>query len=104
MKCARTACQREGALWYNLSTEQWYCGQCARKINDGAAGLCIFVHKPPLTYADYAKRPLCPKCGHDLIEGHCGRCKALTPDLEAQHRAFCTRILAGQITPIEEER
>ena len=32
--CNRRACQAPGALWYNRSTEKFYCRACARLIND----------------------------------------------------------------------
>jgi hypothetical protein len=32
-RCNRTACQAEGAYWYNHSTDKHYCGTCADIIN-----------------------------------------------------------------------
>ena len=31
--CNRTACQKHGAAWYNISTDAWYCQPCAEAIN-----------------------------------------------------------------------
>lgn len=33
-KCFRSACQSRPARWYNYSTRMYYCGDCARLIND----------------------------------------------------------------------
>jgi hypothetical protein len=41
--CARTACKKPGAAWWNLSTRDWYCQDCAEKINE-AAGHKICLH------------------------------------------------------------
>jgi len=35
--CNRRACQTPltvGLRWFNVSTRQWYCASCARRIND----------------------------------------------------------------------
>ena len=32
--CNRTACQKPGAIFYNHSTQKWYCLKCARMINE----------------------------------------------------------------------
>lgn len=32
-RCNRTACQAEGAYWYNHSTQKHYCETCAKLIN-----------------------------------------------------------------------
>lgn len=32
--CNRTACQRPGAMYYSVWTRAYYCGTCARMIND----------------------------------------------------------------------
>lgn len=32
--CNRTACQKPGAVYYNHSTEKYYCAECATMIND----------------------------------------------------------------------
>ncbi len=40
MKCNRTACQKEGATWWNPSTQAYYCTRCAKKINQYNPGLC----------------------------------------------------------------
>lgn len=32
-RCNRSACQAEGAYWYNHSTQKHYCGTCADIIN-----------------------------------------------------------------------
>ena len=31
--CNRTACQREGAIYYNHSTRKYYCPSCALLLN-----------------------------------------------------------------------
>lgn len=31
--CNRTACQAPDAVWYNHSTQKWYCESCALKLN-----------------------------------------------------------------------
>lgn len=31
-ECARTACNHVNALWWNRSTERYYCKPCARRI------------------------------------------------------------------------
>lgn len=31
-ECARTACNHTNALWWNRSTERYYCKPCARRI------------------------------------------------------------------------
>ena len=35
-KCARTACQKEGAVCLHLLDNRWYCVKCARRINEYA--------------------------------------------------------------------
>ncbi len=40
MKCNRTACQKEGATWWNPSTQAYYCTRCAKRINKYNPGLC----------------------------------------------------------------
>ena len=32
-RCNVTACQKPGAMWFNKSTEAYYCEDCAREIN-----------------------------------------------------------------------
>jgi hypothetical protein len=32
--CNRTSCQSRGAIWYNHSTQAYYCTPCARNINE----------------------------------------------------------------------
>lgn len=39
-RCARNACQRPGATFWNSSTRDWYCRRCALAINEHAPGLC----------------------------------------------------------------
>jgi hypothetical protein len=41
--CNRTVCNQRGADWWNPSTRAWYCGRCARLINDHNPGLCYEV-------------------------------------------------------------
>lgn len=45
--CNVTRCQRPGAVWYNRGTYAYYCGSCARRINE----------IPPCDHA--ANGPLC---------------------------------------------
>lgn len=33
-ECGRTACKTLSASWWNVSTERYYCGSCARRINE----------------------------------------------------------------------
>ncbi len=33
-RCNRSVCLRPGAEWFNHSTKRWYCGDCARLINE----------------------------------------------------------------------
>ena len=33
-ECNRTACSSPNAVWYNKSTRKYYCGKCARTINE----------------------------------------------------------------------
>ena len=57
MKCNRSACQKEGALWFNYSTRQWYCAACARKINKYNPGLCELIESgiaPTKTFSEWA--------------------------------------------------
>lgn len=35
-RCNRTACQKEGASFWNIYTSAWYCDDCALKINEAA--------------------------------------------------------------------
>jgi hypothetical protein len=46
-KCYRRSCQKEGATWYNHSTEQYYCPTCARQINNAnkADAFRLFGHE-----------------------------------------------------------
>ncbi len=40
-ECARTACNHPAALHFNTATRAYYCGRCARLINDAAGeSLC----------------------------------------------------------------
>lgn len=32
-ECNRTACNNQNAVYYNLSTEKYYCRSCATEIN-----------------------------------------------------------------------
>lgn len=32
--CNRTHCQKPGAVWYNHGSLAWYCGHCARDLNE----------------------------------------------------------------------
>lgn len=45
--CNRTACQQPGAVWYNHSTEAYYCSKCAKLINDynRADSMRLFGHE-----------------------------------------------------------
>lgn len=45
--CNRKACRKDGADWWNHSTQAWYCRKCALKINavnPEVPGLC--EHRP----------------------------------------------------------
>jgi len=35
-ECNRGACDSKRAYWWNTSTRAYYCGGCARRINDAA--------------------------------------------------------------------
>lgn len=50
-RCNRTACQAEGAYWYNHSTRAYYCGTCADIINaaNGKDSYVIDLGHPLLT-------------------------------------------------------
>lgn len=37
-RCNRTACQKQGATWYNRVMQRYYCHQCAFEINEVARG------------------------------------------------------------------
>lgn len=39
--CARTACRKPEATWWNPSTRAYYCRSCALKINEYSPGLCV---------------------------------------------------------------
>lgn len=38
--CNRRACQKGPANYFNASTREWYCAECARRINETAPHLC----------------------------------------------------------------
>lgn len=40
-KCNRKACGKPNAVFWNHSTQAWYCGPCASKINSHSPGLCV---------------------------------------------------------------
>ena len=56
-----------------------------------------------MTLEEYRNLPICPKCGMTLWEQPCRRCKALTPNTEAQHTAFVLGVLTGRIVPLTPE-
>ncbi len=40
--CNRTACQKPGATWWNISTRAYYCPSCAHILNrENGEGLCV---------------------------------------------------------------
>ena len=49
--CNRTACQKPGATFYNISTRAWYCPKCAEAINlwsihDDGVVICVSADHP----------------------------------------------------------
>lgn len=56
--CNRTACEEaKGADWYNFSTREFYCEECARKINyhNDKEALAMFGHSLCLKSPDGKK-------------------------------------------------
>ena len=44
--CNRTACQEPPAIFYNFSTQLYYCGNCAKMINKvNPESYSIFGHE-----------------------------------------------------------
>lgn len=43
--CARSACKKPGANYFNASTRQYYCESCAKRINETAPGLCSLTKR-----------------------------------------------------------
>lgn len=46
--CNRSACRRPldnpHNMWWNFSTQKWYCQKCALLINEGCPGLLVRRH------------------------------------------------------------
>lgn len=62
MKCARRACESEDANFYNHSTRQRYCAECARRINleNAVDAQKLYGHQlctPVVRLADWSDMP-----------------------------------------------
>lgn len=55
--CNRSACRavqhRGESFWWNVSTEAWYCGACARRINEA----CKAFGEPVICFKEVVIRP-----------------------------------------------
>ncbi len=56
--CFRSSCQKEGATWFNRSTQKYYCRECAQILNEAnkvdamrlfGLDLCVEVGNPENT-------------------------------------------------------
>lgn len=58
-ECYRTVCRNKGATFFNHSTEQFYCAECAKLINEAnrSDAFRLYGHDLCIEYLRPSKAP-----------------------------------------------